>query len=387
MFLEQAFHTKNNFTNYLIGLIFIVVAFFLGQVPLFGYIYYLVYAKGFPPPITQTEIFAMMDSNWGVFLMLQSFVAVFLIFPFLLKKLHHQTIKTLVTAKNKFDFKRFTFSFLLWAGVVILSTVTEYLISPEDFVWQFDAQPFLILFLIAVVFIPIQAATEEFIFRGYLMQGIALSTTTKRFPITLIYIILLITSYVVVNYFYDISLFYNFISFLGYLFLGISVFTSKYFENLICSPSYYKMHKFLNKKFIPLIFTSVLFGLLHGSNPEVEKLGNISLVYYVGTGLMLGIITLMDDGMELALGFHVSNNLLTSLLVTADWTALQTHSILKDVSEPNAGFQILFPVFVVYPILLVIFANRYQWTHWKEKLTGNIVINYNNGSNEHTNVS
>ena len=318
MFLEQAFHVKNNFSNYLIGLIFIVVAFFLGQVPLFGYIYYLVYAKGFPPPTTQSEIFAMMDSNWGVFLMLQSFVAVFLIFPLLLKKLHHQKIKTLVTAKNKFDFKRFTFSFLLWAGVVILSTGIEYLISPEDFVWQFDAKPFLILFLIAVVFIPIQAATEEFIFRGYLMQGIAVA-----------------------------------------------------FKN----------------KWAPLIITSVLFGLLHGSNPEVEKLGNISLVYYVGTGLMLGIITLMDDGMELALGFHVSNNLLTSLLVTADWTALQTHSILKDVSEPSAGFQILFPVFVVYPILLVIFANRYQWTHWKEKLTGNIVINYNNGSNEHTNVS
>ena len=99
-----------------------------------------------------------------------------------------------------------------------------------------------------------------------------------------------------------------------------------------------------------------MFGLLHGSNPEVEKLGNISLVYYVGTGLMLGIITLMDDGMELALGFHVANNLLSSLIVTSDWSALQTHSILKDVSEPNAGFQILFPVFVVYPILLVIFA-------------------------------
>jgi hypothetical protein len=31
-------------------------------------------------------------------------------------------------------------------------------------------------------------------------------------------------------------------------------------------------------------------------------------VYYIGTGLFLGILTLMDE-MELALGFHAANNL------------------------------------------------------------------------------
>jgi hypothetical protein len=30
-------------------------------------------------------------------------------------------------------------------------------------------------------------------------------------------------------------------------------------------------------------------------------------VYYIGTGLFLGILTLMDEGMELALGFHANN--------------------------------------------------------------------------------
>ena len=43
----------------------------------------------------------------------------------------------------------------------------------------------------------------------------------------------------------------------------------------------------------------------------------------------LGILTLMDDGLELALGFHAANNLITALLVTADWTAFQTDSILQ----------------------------------------------------------
>jgi hypothetical protein len=44
----------------------------------------------------------------------------------------------------------------------------------------------------------------------------------------------------------------------------------------------------------------------------------------------------MDEGMELALGFHAANNLV-GLLVTSDWSAFQTHSIFKDVSEPEAG--------------------------------------------------
>ena len=97
------------------------------------------------------------------------------------------------------------------------------------------------------------------------------------------------------------------------------------------------------------------------------------MVYYIGTGLFLGILTLMDEGMELALGFHAANNLITALLVTANWTAFQTDSILKDMSEPTAGVDVLIPVIVVFPILLFIFSKKYQWSDWKEKLTGNVL--------------
>jgi hypothetical protein len=126
-------------------------------------------------------------------------------------------------------------------------------------------------------------------------------------------------------------------------------------------------------KWVPLIITSTLFGLLHIANPEIEKLGYILLVHYIGTGFFLGIITLMDDGLELALGFHAANNLFTALLVTADWTAFQTHSVLRDVSDPDIGnFEIFASVLILYPILIFIFAKVYKWTNWKEKLTGSI---------------
>lgn len=126
-------------------------------------------------------------------------------------------------------------------------------------------------------------------------------------------------------------------------------------------------------KWIPLIVTSTLFGLMHIANPEVEKLGHGILTFYIGTGFFLGILTLMDEGLELALGFHAANNLITALLVTADWTAFQTDSIYKDISEPALGWDVLIPVFVVYPILLFIFSKKYGWTNWKERLFGRVM--------------
>lgn len=126
-------------------------------------------------------------------------------------------------------------------------------------------------------------------------------------------------------------------------------------------------------RWVPLLVTSVVFGLLHLANPEVEKLGYGIMIYYIGTGLFLGILTLMDDGLELALGFHAANNLTGALLLTSDWSAFQTHSIYKDISEPVLGWDVMVPVLVIYPVLLFIFAKKYGWHDWKGKLTGKLI--------------
>lgn len=128
---------------------------------------------------------------------------------------------------------------------------------------------------------------------------------------------------------------------------------------------------------VPFIVTSLLFGLMHIANPEVEKMGYIILIYYIGTGFFLGILTLMDEGLELALGFHAANNVVGALLLTSDWSAFQTHSLLKSVAEPSAGFEIIFPVFVLYPLLLIIFGKKYnwQWSNWQNKLFGKLNFN------------
>lgn len=126
------------------------------------------------------------------------------------------------------------------------------------------------------------------------------------------------------------------------------------------------------KSFVALILTSVIFGLLHGLNPEVEKLGWISMVYYIGTGLLLGVFSLIDEGTELALGFHAANNIVAAVLVTANWTVFQTDALLIDTSEPSVGLEMFFPVFVLYPIVIYIFSKKYGWNNWQEKLFGNV---------------
>lgn len=125
-------------------------------------------------------------------------------------------------------------------------------------------------------------------------------------------------------------------------------------------------------KWLPLILTSVIFGLMHVANPEVAKLGYISMLFYIGTGLFYGITTLMDEGTELALGLHAVNNITAAFLVTTDWMVFQTDALFIDTSEPSVGFEMFVPVFVLYPLMLLYFTRKYKWSNWQEKLLGNI---------------
>lgn len=128
----------------------------------------------------------------------------------------------------------------------------------------------------------------------------------------------------------------------------------------------------VRNRWFPLILTSVMFGIFHSANPEVSELGPIVMVFYIGTGLLLGIMTLMDEGLELALGFHFGNNFLAATLLTFEYSALQTDAIFKSVAPAGAGIDLVLPVLIVYPIFLFVLAKKYKWTNWKEKLTGKV---------------
>lgn len=309
MYIAQAFKGLHDWWRYILGIVISLVGLVLFSVPHALGVFLKSMEGGSLDQSKMDDtayLMGLFDPNLNLVFILLPFAGGLLFLLLAVKGLHKQTFTSLTTARPKIDWKRFWVIFFGWGILSSGLVLVDYMMSPEDYVFNFNLQPFLILCVIAIILVPIQTSFEEYLFRGYIMQGLGVVTRYKV---------------------------------------------------------------------VPLIFTSVVFGLLHIANPEVDKLGPIIMVYYIGTGLFLGIMTLMDDGLELALGFHAANNLFTALLVTADWTAFQTHSILKDLSDPEtAGFtDVLVPVFVMFPIILFILSKMYNWTDWKGKLFGKVI--------------
>lgn len=94
------------------------------------------------------------------------------------------------------------------------------------------------------------------------------------------------------------------------------------------------------KTWVPLLLTSVIFMLLHLANPEVGADRLLLPLYYLGIGLLFGLITLRDGRLELALGAHAANNLFASLIANYRVSALQTPSIFT-VNELDAVYSLV----------------------------------------------
>ncbi|WP_066217908.1 CPBP family intramembrane glutamic endopeptidase [Formosa haliotis] len=308
MYISQAYKGLHEWWRYIIGAIIAFIGIIIFSVP------HLV-ALGIKTMQGGIDLSRMDDTNYIMTLFDSNLNLVYVLLPFLggliflllaVKYVHKLSILKLTTTRDRVDWKRVFFSFFLWGGVSSLFIIVDYFIAPENYQYNFELNRFLLLAVIAIVLIPFQTSFEEYLFRGYLMQGIGVISKSKL---------------------------------------------------------------------VPLVLTSIIFGGLHIANPEVAKLGNTIMIYYIGTGLFLGVLTLMDEGMELSLGFHAANNLFTALLVTSDWSALQTYSIFKDISNPEESglMEIFVPVFIVFPILLYIFSKTYNWTNWKDKLTGRVL--------------
>lgn len=86
----------------------------------------------------------------------------------------------------------------------------------------------------------------------------------------------------------------------------------------------------------------LLFGMLHGFNPEVGAYGLLlTMPVYIGMGLLLGWVTLRTAGMEMALGLHLVNNLYATLLVGAPVSALPAPALFSvDQYHPEAALAV-----------------------------------------------
>lgn len=122
---------------------------------------------------------------------------------------------------------------------------------------------------------------------------------------------------------------------------------------------------------IPLLLTSTVFGAMHLVNPEIEEYGTWIIWTYIGMGLMLGLVTLMDEGLELALGVHAMNNLYACLFVTFPSSALATPAMFTMTEFDAVQMSILGTIAQI--AFVIICAMIYKWNNFG-KLFSKIIL-------------
>ena len=288
--LESSFMGRNGLWRYILMFVSILlVTNTLGALPLLiGYA-----AKAASNPEIVSEIsrdpgnFGALgfEPNLGLFMNLFPFMAGILAFAILVKPINSRTFKVTINGTGTFRWNRFLISSLVW---VILSAVYFFVylrVDPSNFNLQNLSATLIPLILISLIFIPFQAAFEEVLFRGYLMQGFAV-------------------------------LFRN--------------------------------------RWLPILFTSILFGLMHAFNPEIEEFGFLVMMpQYILFGLIFGVVTVLDDGIEAAMGAHAANNIFLCIMVTHKSSALQTPAVYEQINiYPWIEFTMLLITGIIFILIL-----------------------------------
>lgn len=119
----------------------------------------------------------------------------------------------------------------------------------------------------------------------------------------------------------------------------------------------------LKSKWVSFVLVALLFGLMHGANPEVRNFGaEVALPQYITMGLLLGFIALKDEGLELAIGLHAANNIIAAVTFTSDASALQTHALFKDLNPSASHLDTL--ILLIAGIIFIAVCNRkYRFLH------------------------
>lgn len=99
----------------------------------------------------------------------------------------------------------------------------------------------------------------------------------------------------------------------------------------------------LKNKWLLALLNGVLFFLPHAANPEMANGSILIGLGYFAMGFFLALITLQDNGMELALGMHAANNLFASLFANYEVTSLPSPSLFT--------VQILDPVYSLVSLI------------------------------------
>lgn len=297
-FLESSLKPKQSIWYYIL-VIFLafMAANTIGAIPLLLLLLSKIFKNGIQD-LPADDLMSMsnpemmgISTNFFLVLMIIPFVVGLITLVLLVKAFNKKKYTEIVNGTNRIRFGRIMWGAGVWAAVLGLYMFIDYMIDPANYIFRFELSSFIPLVFISLLLIPFQTSFEEFVFRGYLTQGIAGATKSRIWA---------------------------------------------------------------------LIIPSVVFGLMHIFNPEISRYGFwIMMPQYILIGFLFGIVSVLDDGIEIALGMHAANNIFLSLFVTHSSSVLQTAAVFEQQSL-NPYKELI--VLVVSGILVLsFFCKKYNW--------------------------
>lgn len=92
------------------------------------------------------------------------------------KWLHQRKFSTLISAAGAVSLKRLLLGFGVWSLLLAISLGVSLLLNPQAYSFTFNPSQWFLFLPLALVLTPLQTSAEEFLFRGYLLQGLSCIT-------------------------------------------------------------------------------------------------------------------------------------------------------------------------------------------------------------------
>ncbi|HRJ54208.1 MAG TPA: CPBP family intramembrane metalloprotease [Candidatus Thiothrix moscowensis] len=184
-FLSLASLGKNHWWRYLAS-VFIIFIFWqiLGGIPL-GIM--VVMLLGDENPATDVNLetleFTGIDPLWPYLAINFTLLGMLAGLLLSVRFLHQRSILSLVTPLTNLNWQLLLKGFTVYFLLTALATFAESLFRPVEYEMTFDFEQFIIFLPLALIITPLQAAAEELLFRGYLMQGISMLTRIIAVPV------------------------------------------------------------------------------------------------------------------------------------------------------------------------------------------------------------
>lgn len=186
-YLDIAKQGKNSWWRYLLGILLILFLWlFVGTIFTGIFIFAVIAIPLSHLSLDSLELQQQLQQKLPSFLTTPSiaaYVAVNISFVFFclgvflaVRCLHKRKFCTLLNANGSINFKRLLSGFGVWFLLNTILIVIAYFLQPQNFEFTFNPKQWFLLLPLALLLTPMQIATEEFFFRGYLLQGLGLIT-------------------------------------------------------------------------------------------------------------------------------------------------------------------------------------------------------------------